>query len=172
MFSMFAPLFPQQMYSYLRARSIALNIIRTILLNATPTHKLNAVDMSCDVRMFDAKVVHVVTHTHTIIANEICFMSCNCILHLAHDHVGMTVVGVFMVSSLDVTLHVPPLHCVYSTASYFVFDDKLDKHTQVFLTTNCGSHTIVSIVGAPTEVPCFKNICTIKHATFFSRRAE
>ena len=92
------------------------------------------------------------THTHTRIANEICFMSCNCILHLAHDHVGMTVVGVFMVSSLDVTLHVPPLHCVYSTASYFVFDDKLDKHTQVFLTTNCGSPTIVSIVGAPTLV--------------------
>jgi hypothetical protein len=80
------------------------------------THKLNAVDMSCDVRMFDAKVVHFVTHTHTIIANEIGVMSCNCILHLAHDHVGMTVVGVFMVSSLDVTLHVPPLHCMYSTA--------------------------------------------------------
>ena len=91
--------------------------------------------------------------THTRIANEICFMSCNCILHLAHDHVGMTVVGVFMVMSLDVTSHVsPPQHCVYSTASYFVFDDKLDKHTQVFLTTNCGSPTIVSIVGAPTLV--------------------
>ena len=59
-------------------------------------------------------------------------MSCNCTLHLAHDHVGMTVVGVFMVMSLDVTSHVPPQHCVYSTASYFVFDNKLDKHTQVF----------------------------------------
>ena len=39
MFSMFATSFPQKLCSCLRARSIALNIIRTILLNATPTHK-------------------------------------------------------------------------------------------------------------------------------------
>ena len=55
------------------------------------------------------------------------------------------------------------LHYMFSAC--FVFEFKLDKKTQVFLTTNCGSHTIVSIVGSPTEAVCFKTNCTMKRVS-------
>ena len=122
----------------------------SILLNATPTHKLNAVDMSCDVRMFDAKVVW---HTHTQ-ESQMKYVSCHVIAYCILCMTTLAWPSLVCSWWWAWVLHCmfAPQLCVYSTASYFVFDDKLDKHTQVFLTTNCGSPTIVSIVGAPTLV--------------------